>query len=356
MTFSRNHIALLMLLSVLIGGGCQHEEIPASRGQITLTLATGELLTRATPGDGAPADGGGIREIAAGKPDLFIALASSNGSILATYPSQENDTYKSQCRSSSATEATISIESPGKGTYSVYVMANHSWLSDSSDPSLSASLASVSTISELDALFLSRTSALTFDAEHPMPLSAKGTLKLLTSENGQIDLELKRVVARVSLSFNNKTEEDLTLANCTITLKKMNPLKGYFFPAATDYYTRGNADQDDLVLCENQSISMEAGKTGSTSPVLVFPSPAPTQAEGGRMYLCDIHFQVGETEYHNINLPVQDLSTFESILSLERNQDLTILTEINKRGADKDISFNFRVCRWTDVTQEITFN
>lgn len=349
------HIALLTLLLVVIGSGCQREEQP-SGGKITLTLATGELLTRATPGDGAPEDGGGIREISAGKPDLFIALAGSNGNILATYPCQENDTYKSECRSSSATEATVSIDSPGKGVYSVYVVANHSWLTNASDPSLSANPASASTVSELDALVLSRTSALTFDAEHPMPLSAKGTLSLQASENGQINLELKRVVARVSLSFSNKTEEDLTLEHCTITLKTMNPLKGYCFPAATDYFARGNSDPDDLVLCEDRTISIEAGQTGGTEPVLVFPSQAPTQTEGGRMYRCDIRFQLGDKTYVNTDLPVQDLSTFESILSLERNQDLTILTEINKRGADNDISFNFRVSPWTNIIQEIEFN
>jgi NAD-dependent SIR2 family protein deacetylase len=46
----------------------------------------------------------------------------------------------------------------------------------------------------------------------------------------------------------------------------------------------------------------------------------------------------------------------ESILSLERNQSFTILTEINKRGSDKDISFNFRVRGWEKLTEEITFN
>lgn len=354
MIISRNHIALLLSLSVLIVSGCRREELGG--GTITLTLATGDLVTKATPGDGTPSNGGGIRTLGENRPDLFIALAGSDGQILATYPSEDSDTYKSECRSCSATEATVSINSPGKGIYSVYVVANHSWLSGSSDPSLSSSLASASTVAELNALFLSRTLALTFDEEHPMPLSAKGTLSLTASENGQINLELKRVVARVSLSFNNKTEEDLTLGNCTITLKKMNPLKGYLFPAASDYYVRGNSDQDDLVLCQNQDISIEAGESGSTSPVLVFPSLAPTQTEGGLMYLCDISFQVGETVYNNINLPVQDLSSFESILSLERNQDLTILTEINKRESGNDISFNFRVNRWTDISQEITFN
>ena len=74
------------------------------------------------------------------------------------------------------------------------------------------------------------------------------------------------------------------------------------------------------------------------------------------MYQCDIRFHLGDQEYNNTNLPVQDLSTFESILSLERNQSLTILTEINKRGSDKDISFNFRVRGWEKRTEEVTFN
>jgi len=188
----RAHINLLLSLSVLIGSGCQREELSGS-GKITLNLVTAELETKAITGGN--------------QPDLFIALAGSNGSILATYPSKENDTYKSQCNSSSATEATISIDSPGRGTYSVFVVANHSWLNGSTNPGLSAALSSTSTLADLEALLLSRTASLTFDTEHPMPLSARGTLVLAASENGQINLELKRVVARVSLSFSNKTEE-----------------------------------------------------------------------------------------------------------------------------------------------------
>lgn len=341
MILRKAHIALLLSLSIVLGSGCQREELSGG-GKITLTLVTAELETKAITGES--------------EPDLFIALAGSNGSILATYPSKENDTYKSQCNSSSATEATISIDSPGRGTYSVFVVANHSWLTDSSNPSLSASLTSASTLSELENLILSRSAVLTFDTEHPMPLSARGTLTLAASENGQINLELKRVVARVSLSFSNKTEEELTLKDCTITLKKMNPLKGYLFPTATDYVTREESDQDDLVLCNGRDITIEAGKENGTEPVLVFPSIAPTQSEGGRMYQCDIRFHLGDQEYNNTNLPVQDLSTFESILSLERNQSFTILTEINKRGSDKDISFNFRVRGWEKLTEEITFN
>lgn len=355
MILKKAHIALLVTLSVLIGSGCQREEL-SSGGMITLTLATGEPVTKAAPGDGIPSDGGGIHMLGENRPDLFIALAGSNGTILATYPSGENDTYQSHCNSSSAKEATISINSPGRGTYSVFVVANHSWLNGSTNPGLSAALSSTSTLADLEALLLSRTASLTFDTEHPMPLSARGTLVLAASENGQINLELKRVVARVSLSFSNKTEENLELEGCTITLKKMNPVKGYLFPAATDYVTREESDQDDLVLCEDTKITIEAGKENGTSSVLVFPSIAPTQTEGGRMYRCDIRFTLNGVAYNNTDLPVQDLSTFESILALERNQSLTILTEINKRGSDKDISFNFRVRGWEKLTEEVTFN
>ena len=85
--------------------------------------------------------------------------------------------------------------------------------------------------------------------------------------------------------------------------------------------------------------------------------------------MCDVSFRIvkaGEeydannsdtyTSYNNNDLPVQDLSTYESILALSRNQDLTILTEINKRDQDDDISFNFFVTTWTSKTEVVVFN
>lgn len=148
----------------------------------------------------------------------------------------------------------------------------------------------------------------------------------------------------------------------------MNPLKGYLFIQNTDYVNRGNSDEDDLVLCNGEDIVI-SGTSYNLPPRLVFPSIAPTQQEGGRMYLCDISFRIVKQDetynsensntyksYENLNLPIQNLSTYENILALSRNQDLTISTEINKRGQDQDISFNFTVTGWTDRTENIIFN
>lgn len=363
----RTNIAFLVLLTMLIGSGCKHEVIPSEKGCITFTFSTGEVMTRAVSGN--PVDGGGIDEISSNNPDIIIALADNSGSIVAWYPNKVGDLYTSDCSSSSTTEATISFESPEKGTYSVYAVANSRWLGTSeTNPALSSVIQNATTVSQLEALVLQRTSPLSFDASHPMPLSAKGTVTANARGAGQVNLELKRIVARVGLSFDNKTEDALTLYNCYITLHRMNPLKGYLFIQNTDYVNRGNSDEDDLVLCDGEDIVI-SGTSYNLTPRLVFPSIAPTQQEGGRMYLCDISFRIVKQNqtyvsenpntyksYENQNLPIQNLSTYENILALSRNQDLTISTEINKRGQDQDISFNFTVTGWTDRTENIIFN
>lgn len=364
----KTHIVLLILLSVLIGGGCGREDIPSGDGRISFTFYTGEPITRAV-GDGNAADGGGIYEISTNNPDIIIALANSNGTIVAWYPHKDGDLYQSNYSSSSATEATISFDSPAQGTYSVYAVANTYRLNTiDSNPKLSAAIKSQTTVAGLEALVLQRSAQLSFNANNPMPLSAKGSVTANSRGAGQVNLELKRVVARVGLSFDNKTGGDLTLYNCSVTLHTMNPLKGYLFAQNTDYVTRGNSDQDDLKLCENAMVTFTNDKA-NLDKSLVFPSLAPTQQEGGKRYLCDISFRIvkqGQVynsensstykEYNNNNLPVQNLSTYESILALSRNQDLTILTEINKRDQDDDISFNFFVTTWTSKTEVVVFN
>jgi len=360
----KTHIVLLILLSVLIGGGCGREDIPSGDGRISFTFYTGEPITRAV-GDGNAADGGGIAVVDE-KPDIIIALANSSGNIVAWYPNENGDSYQSECSSSSATEATISFDSPAQGTYSVYAVANtHRLNTSDSNPKLSAAIKSQTTVAGLEALVLQRSAQLSFNANNPMPLSAKGSVTANSRGAGQVNLELKRVVARVGLSFDNKTGGDLTLYNCSITLHTMNPFKGYLFAQNTDYVSNWDAD---LVLWSEQNIEI-TGASYDINPKLVFPSVAPTQQEGGKRYLCDISFRIvkaGEeydannsdtyTSYNNNDLPVQDLSTYESILALSRNQDLTILTEINKRDQDDDISFNFFVTTWTNKTEEVTFN
>lgn len=367
------HIILLALLTILIGSGCRREENLSPNGQISFTFYTEGSMTRAV-GNGNPADGGGIAEISSDNPDIVIALADNSGTIVAWYPNQVGDLYTSSLSSSSSTGATISFENPARGTYSVYAIANASWLGTTgTNPTLNSALNTATTVSELEALVLERSSLLSFDNEHPMPLSAKGTVTTNARGTGQVNLELKRIVARVGLSFSNKTEEKLTLYNCSVTLHIMNPIKGYLFSRDIDYFTRGELDNDDLVLCNGSSIVIEGSSSYVLQPQLVFPSVAPTQSEGGHIYLCDINFTIRmhkedvdydeddpstytERPYTNINLPVQDLTTYENILILSRNQDLTILTEINKRDQDQDISFNFSISGWVNRTEEIEFD
>lgn len=378
---SRIHIALLLSLSVLAGGACSRDLNPTSGGHISISFSTGELQTKVSPGDGSVSDGGGIVDLGNGDgPDIRVFLANGSGEVIATYPSNDGDTYPSECTSfPDATESTIQFDSPGLGTYYVYVVANAGWLSTGSgNPRLSAAIPTAvtspaTTISDLESLTLSRNAALSFSNVNPMPLSAKGSISLVTGVNGQIDLELKRVVSRVSLTFDNKTDTQLKLYGCTVTLKVMDPLGGYLFPMTTDYVTRGQNDQDDLVLCSSQDITISASGTFDLTPRLVFPSVAPTQSEGGRMYLCDICFTMRypienveynennpstytTTTYNNENLPVQDLENYENILALTRNQDLTIVTEINRRDQDRDITFNFRIKNWTDTPETVVFH
>lgn len=367
------HIILLALLTILIGSSCRREENLSPNGNISFTFYTEGAMTRAV-GNGNPADGGGIAVLNNDNPDIVIALANNNGTIVAWYPNKVGDLYTSSLSSSSSTSATISFEDSARGTYSVYAIANASWLGTTdTNPTLSSAINAATTVSELEALVLERSALLSFNNEHSMPLSAKGTVTTNSRGTGQVNLELKRIVARVGLSFSNKTEERLTLYDCSVTLHIMNPIKGYLFSRDNDYYTRGELDNDDLVLCNGSDIVIEASSSYDLQPQLVFPSVAPTQSEGGHIYLCDIIFTIRTPKddvdydednqntytvhtYTNTSLPVQDLTTYENILVLSRNQDLTILTEINKRDQDQDISFNFSISGWVNRTEGIEFN
>lgn len=379
----RTHIALLLFLAAFAGSACSHEEVPAG-GQISFSFSIEDLATRATPGDGNAADGGGIRiltddsdpEHPVYRPDLVIVLANNKDKVVLSYPEDGECSTSFDSADTPITMTTITFDNPGTGNYSVYAVANTGWIKTSVDdpktnPYLFGPLDS-ETGAELDALFMTRTGEMSFTGDHPMPLSAKGTVSVNINGNGQVNLELKRTVARVSLEFENKTGAPLTLYDCSITLHQMNPLKGWLFSKNTDYFTRGGSDQDDLTLCDNEKIVFTTSKY-KLDPKLVFPSIAPTQTEGGRMYLCDISFTIRypkedvdydeddsetytTTTYNNTNLPVQNLSTFENIQALSRNHDLNILTEIHKRDGEDDITFNFTVSGWTERTETVTFH
>lgn len=358
---------LLAVLALFSGASCTIDE-PGNEGCITLTLSSASLETKA--GNGDVADGGGFAVNESGEPDVVVAIVDKNDNIVAWYPENYGNygaatiTYSSSCStahtaSTPTTESTLLFTGPQKGTYTVYAVANTAGLSAVGSPALS----SPTTGTELQALVLSVASGTPTFAT-AMPLSATGTLTVTGESNpaGQIDLSLKRVVARVSLIFKNLTGESLDLHACSITLKKMNPSRGYLFAPATDYVSGYDRD-----LVFNGDIT-ELTDTKTLDPQLAFPSTAPQQNLGHR-YLCDISFRIakaGKTynsgdpttyESHSFeDLPVHDHRSAD-ILALSRNQDLKIETTISKKSNDqKDISFNFVVAGWEKKEEYVIFH
>ena len=371
------YTAILATLALFSGISCARKEEPECRGRITLELSTVALETKAeTPGDGNLADGGGIAVNGSGEPDIVIAIVDKNNDIVAWYPKNYGavpggTTYDSSCltphaASTPTTESIINISGPEKGTYKVFAVANTAGLSAVGSPSLS----SATTLSDLQDLYLSALGDISFST--CMPLSAWGTLIVNSSGNGQIDLELKRVVARASLSFKNQTGDTLKLYACSVTIHDMNPSRGYLFSSTPDYVSGYdgnlvfNGDSPYLTVPVIDPEVPSSVNTYTLPSKLVFPSVAPAQSQGNR-YLCDISFRIAKenmtydagnsatfTQHDYYDLPVHDRRSAD-ILLLARNQDLKIETRINKRVENHDISFNFEVVCWTDVLDEFVF-
>ena len=357
-------ILLLAVLSLLVWTSCGHEEVPRAEGSIALTFSTAEPTTRAASGD--PSDGGGIAVDANGDPDIVILIADRNGDFVAWYPDDfrgamatgyTSDCITSHTASTPATQSTIYFTGPPRGTYSVFAIANTAGLS----AAMRTSIAGAADMSALEALYLEVAGEPSFD---PMPLSATGSLSVNSSGNGQVNLDLLRMVSRVSLTFVNQTgDADIDIHACEVTIHAMNPYRGYIFPKATDYYSGYDHNlvitgADPLVFINNKS----------TLPVKqVLPSVAPAQLVGSR-YLCDITFRITKdeqvylagndatyTEYTFPNLPVHD-SRSTDIPYLKRNQHLKIETRITKRANEHDVSFNFEVASWTEREASVVFN
>lgn len=342
-----------LLGCLLLGASCTHED-PVAQGCITLTFGTGMAETKAS---GGASDGGKIVVDGSGDPDLIIALVNSSDQIVAWYPHEfgtTGNTYTatpgSHTASTDADESTITISGPGKGTYTVYAVANSA---AAGLTSVRTALASVTTLTQLEAITLSVAEG---QPSYPsgMPLSAKGTLSVNASGSGQVDLSLLRVVAKVNLTFENKTGDALNLYECTVTLKKMNPSQGYLFHRGKDMVT--GFDRNLILSGSGESIGIANNGLTPLTAKLVFPSTAPTQAIG-RRYLCDIRFKTApEGEYYTFtDLPVHN-SRSEDIPAIERNKSVNIRTTISKKVTDYEVSFNFEVLAWESITQSIEFN
>ena len=139
----------------------------------------------------------------------------------------------------------------------------------------------------------------------------------------------------------------MTLTDCTVTIKDINPTTGYIFSQTNDV----TGDVRDLTLIQSQTLVDIDEVTGFYGDLLVFPSIAPARAVGSRYY-CDISFTIGNENKSFTDLPIHDKQS-RDITSLNRNQYLQIETRINK---GLNVSFNFVVDDWNDKTEDIFFH
>ena len=366
MTF-RSYWTLFAGILLLAAGACaQKEQVFVPEGHITMTFSTEDPATKVvTPGTGDANDGGKIVVDANGKSDLIIAVVNSSNTIIAWYPEDFGDvprgttytaTESTLTASSPVDETTITISGPGRGSYTVYAVANSSRQTD-----LRTSIASQTTLAGLEAVTISAAGEPSFT---PMLLSAKGSLSVNASGSGQVFLPLLRVVGKVSYSFRNETGEELQLYACSVTLKDMNPSQGYLFTREIDFVT--DVDRD-LEITEDSPDPIANNSTLTLSPKFVFPSTAPAQLIGYR-YLCDITFRTlaGEEPYNPndpdtyvahsyTDVPIHD-SRSADIKAVERNKRLNIVSRISRRAEEYVASFNFELLPWEEVSQSIHFD
>ena len=359
----KNVISMLAALALLFTVSCKRDEPQtAVPGRITLTIATGETVTKAVSGN--PADGGGISVDGDGKPDIIILIANNSKNIVAWYPEDFKGSmptgYTSSCldalaASTPVSESTIYFTGPTRGNYTVFAIANTSGLS----ADIRTAIAGASNLDQLEALYLTA-----IPSGGVMPISAKGPLSVNSSGNGQIDLELLRMFSKICITFNNQTGSSIDVHACSVTIYGINPSRGYLFPMDTDYYSNYDAD---LVINDCPNPLVFTDKKCVLPEKNVFPSVAPTQLVGSR-YLCDISFDITKTDkdydpvdgttfdhYDFPSLPIHD-SRSSDIPYLKRNQHLKIETRINKRVDEHDISFNFEVSSWEDEEAFVAFH
>ena len=384
----RIYPAALLAALLLVWSSCEEKEpLDSVHGRVEVSINTGELITKAA--SGLPADGGGIIVDGSGNPDLMIAIANSSGDLVAWYPdnffntSMSND-YSSECNTALTDATTSTVFFTGllraNGPYTVFAVANTAGL----PAGMLTSLKACTTASQMDALQLSVASGQPAfeDGSHNecMPITAKGTLNVLASGNGQVDLQLLRPVSRISVTFKNETGDDLEVHACKVIIGDydssnltwsgaINPSRGYLFQQATDEVSGYGRylEMDAPVNAGNDKLVFDAQNKSTLGTVQVFPSVAPSRQVGSR-YLCTISFRItksGETydsgnastydPYSFPDLPVHD-SRSADIPYLRRNQHLKIETRITKRASLHDYSFNFEVQDWDPRYNYMTFD
>lgn len=385
----RIYPAALLAALLLVWSSCNEKEpLGSAQGRVEVSITTGELPTKAPSGD--PADGGGIIRDGSGNPDLMIAIANSGGNLVAWYPENffnaaMSNTYSSECNTALTDVTTSTVFFTGltrnDGPYTVYAVANTAGM----PAEVLSSLKACTTASQMDALQLSVASGQPSfeDGSHNecMPITAKGTLNVLASGNGQVDLLLLRPVARISVTFKNETgDANLEVHACKVIIGDydssndtwrgaINPSRGYLFQQSPDEvsgYGR-HLEMDAPVNAGNDKLVFDAQNKSTLGTVQVFPSVAPSRQVGSR-YLCTISFRITKSEqtydsgnastydeYSFPDLPVHD-SRSSDIPYLRRNQHLKIETRITKQATQHDYSFNFEVQDWDPKYNYMTFD
>ncbi len=331
-----------MVAAALAALSCTREESAAPvGGSISISLGVRPIGTRATsPGDGSPADGGGIF-ISAGLPDLVILIADPAGDIVARYP--ESGSLQAD---PTTTAMAVSFTGLDEGVHTVYAFAN----TGGANPwAMSADFADLLTADDVEALQFSPLPADTCpDAADRLPLSARGSVSVSSGGTGEVSLQMIRCVAKVTIDFVNRTGAALTLDDFAFSLENLCPDRGYVCPRALPDLPSG-ISYGDIVHPEEDGIALGTGEVQSYS-FYVFPGVAVPRS---RDYLLNVGFTAnGSAEPNSYSdLPVHDDHAV-NIVSLERNQHLHIVTRIS-RGLT--VSFNFEVADWIANTESVLF-
>lgn len=354
--------AVLAAVILLFTTSCQdRDQVLIESGRISVTIASGNIVTRSLSDD--IADGSAIIVNGSGEPDLVIGIANSAGDLVAWWPEDfwgdMATGYSSECKTDNTdeTKSTIYFTGPERGSYTVFAVANTAGLPA---PTITA-LQSATTISALEEIELTASGEPDFGAT--MPLTARGALSVNSSGNGQIDLNLLRPVARISITFINQTDGAVDIHDCEVTLEDLNPSRGFLFEQDPDYVS--GYDRNLTITGTNPLVFTD---NRSTLPVkTVFPSTAPARLVGSRYFL-NVHFRVTKknqdydandpdtySEYDFEDLPIHD-NRSRDIPNILRNQHLKIETRITKRAAEHDYSFNFEVQDWYEKEEYVTFD
>ena len=382
------YCCLLALATVL---SCSREvaQVPVCDPGTTVSFrfSTADLqATKATtPGDGDPADGGGIAGTTAdtSNPDLVILIANNitghedYGKIVMAYPT--TGTLEGGFTAND-TDATIKFSFADKpaGNYTVYAFGNTEGMWDmttnGSDTYTGATLTSLTTAAQVESLYFKAQSRAPLGWEDAgyaalpdsqkyddgvsvqngrLPVSAKASLTVSSGKNGEAYLELIRCVAKVTAIIINNTGEDMGLADYKHTVHGINPTSGYVLPHEPDYTgTAANLLANPNAKYETDVEIPIWGDTSAEYDWYVFPSNGP--------YTICITFTLNkgssdpekpEKTYTYNKLPVTNWRA-EDIPALGRNQHITVTTRISK---GLTVSFNFEVNDWTPHTASVDF-